>query len=62
MPATCAAKIELVSRMPHSIDIEVAMTATADKRLTPRLTSVGNSVTISNIPNPDALVMNCAMI
>ena len=54
--------MEFVSRIPHSMDIVVAITATAERRLTPRLTSVGNKVTISNIPRPEALVINCAMI
>ncbi|CNZ62756.1 Uncharacterised protein [Mycobacterium tuberculosis] len=62
IPATWAAKMEFVSRIPHSMDIVVAITATAERRLTPRLTSVGNKVTISNIPRPEALVINCAMI
>lgn len=60
--ATWAAKMEFVFRIFYLMDIVVAITATAERRLTFRLTSVGNKVTISNILRLEALVINCAMI
>ena len=57
MPAVLAASKVPVSLGLQSRQSVVAITATADKRLTPRLIKIGNTVTISSIASPEALLI-----
>ena len=57
MPAVVAARIVPVSLGLQSRHSVVAMAATADRRLTPRLVRIGKTVTINNMARPEALLM-----